>query len=116
MIELSELADLAELAELAYMERFEEELEQISIKNSIGKHKNCNRSRQDAIRFVREGEKRDFEGPGLEFPDLTDPENFKYFQSWNGELKFVQNIKIRKFSKRELSSQEEEEMDLSANS
>ena len=110
---------MAELAELAYMERFEEELEQISIKNSIGKHKNCNRSRQDAIRFVREGEKRDFEGPGLEFPDLTDPENFKYFQSWNGELKFVQNIKIRKFSKRELSSQEEdrqEEMDLSANS
>ena len=38
----------------AYMERFEEELEQIQIKNSVGKHKNSNRSRSDAIRFVKE--------------------------------------------------------------
>merc|ERR1711974_175733 len=95
-------AMLLRLAE-AYMDRFEEELEQIGIKNSVGKNRDNHRSRAENIRFVKEGEKRDFEGPGLEFPDLLDPDNFKYFRSWNGELRFVQNIKIKKFTRKALT-------------
>ena len=65
--------------------------------------------RAENIRFVKEGEKRDFEGPGLEFPDLLDPDNFKYFRMWNGELRFVQNIKIKKFTRKALMENQETE-------
>merc|ERR1712029_1151589 len=81
----------------AYMERFEEEVEQIQIKNSVGKHKNNHRSRMDAIKHVKECEKRDFE-------------NFKYFHRWNGELRFVQNIKIKKFSRKSLGQSDDDEI------
>merc|ERR1712111_91896 len=94
----------------AYMERFEEEVEQIQIKNSVGKHKNNHRSRMDAIKHVKECEKRDFENGHMELPDLTDPENFKYFHRWNGELRFVQNIKIKKFSRKSLGQSDDDEI------
>ena len=86
------------------MSRFDEELEQIEIKKSIGgkNRRNQHSSREDAIRQTLESEKSDYEGCGLEMPDLLDPNNFKYFSNWNGELRFVQNIKLRRFRKSEL--------------
>ena len=59
-------------------------------------------SREDTIRQTISSEKSDFEGCGLEMPDLLDPDNFQYFSNWNGELRFVQNIKLRRFRKSEL--------------
>ena len=38
-----------------------------------------------------------------------DPENFKYFRRWNGELRFVQNIKIKKFTRKALTENQETE-------
>ena len=86
------------------MSRFDEELEQIEIKKSIGgkNRRNQHSSREDAIRQTLESEKSDYEGCGLEMPDLLDPNNFKYFSNWNGELRFVQNIKLRRFRRSEL--------------
>ena len=37
-------------------------------------------------------EKAEFDGCGLEMPDLGDEANFRYFLNWNGELRIVQNI------------------------
>ena len=94
---------LLELIE-GMLSRFDEELQQIEIKRSIGgkNRRNQHSSREDAIRQTLESEKSDFEGCGLEMPDLLDPANFKYFSNWNGELRFVQNIKLRRFRKSEL--------------
>ena len=85
------------------LSRFDEELQQIEIKKSIGKNRRKQHSsREDAIRQTMMTEKSDFEGCGLEMPDLLDQDNFKYFSNWDGELRFVQNIKLRRFRKSQL--------------
>jgi len=87
-----------------YLSRFDDELEQIKLKNSIGgkKKKNQHSSRQDSIEFTKKRELEEFIGCGLEMPDWFDAENLKYFLEWNGELRFVQNIKLRRFNKSQL--------------
>lgn len=92
----------------AYLARFKEELEQIRIKNSIGKNRNQHRSRLDLIQDTMKLEKDEFEGCGLEAPDLFDAENLKYFLDWNGELRFIQNIKVKRINRKFLSSSKEE--------
>ena len=91
------------------LERFDDELEQIKLKKAIGKNRrNQHSSREDTILQTLELEKSDFGGCGLELPDLYDPDNYKYFSNWNGELKYVQNIKLRRYKKSELGPVEME--------
>ena len=85
---------------LGMFARFDEELEQIQLKKSICKNRRSQHSnRENMIRQTLELEKSDYEGCGLEMPDLIDSENFKYFSNWSGELRFVQNIKLKRFKK-----------------
>lgn len=35
-------------------------------------------------------------------PDLLDPIQFKLLKEWNGELRFIQNFKLKRFSKTNL--------------
>ncbi len=98
---------VAALAE-AYLTRFQEELEQIKLKGSIGggkNRKNQHASRQDLLESTARAEREEFEGCGLEMPDLLDKKNLDYFRSWQGELRYVQNIKLRRFSKKWLEEQ-----------
>ena len=91
------------------MGRFEEELEQINLKKSIGKNRrNQHSNREDTITQTITSERSDFEGCGLEMPDLLDPDNYDYFNKWNGELRFVQNIKLKRFKKADLQPDEME--------
>lgn len=101
-------ASLLALTE-AYLGRFQDELEQIELKNSVGLggikgKRNHHLARKDAISMTLEAEKVDFEGCGLEIPDLLDQENLNYLKDWNGELRFVQNIKLRRFHRKQLMS------------
>lgn len=90
------------------LSRFDEELEQINIKKSIGgKHRRKQHSsREDAINHTLTIEKSDFEGCGLEFPDLFDADNLAFFTEWNGEVRYVQNIKLRRFRRADLEGDE----------
>ena len=98
---------LLELIE-GLLSRFDEELEQIEIKKSIGKNRrNQHSAREDAITLTVNTEKSEFEGCGLEMPDLLDPQNFKYFSNWNGELRYVQNIKLKRFRRCDLEKSED---------
>merc|ERR1719508_246112 len=92
------------------LSRFDEELEQINIKNSIGgkNRRKQHSSREDAINHTLAVEKSDFEGCGIEMPDLFDAANLSYFTAWNGEVRFVQNIKLRRVRRAELESAETE--------
>ena len=50
-------------------------------------------------------ERDEYETCGLEMPDLTDAKNLDYITNeWGGELRYVQNIKLRRFRKSELES------------
>ena len=87
----------------AYIERNHDELEQINLKNSVGgqfKKRNHNRSRIEAIELSKKTESEEFNGCGFEVPDLLDLENLKILREWNGELRYVQNIKLKRYTKK----------------
>ena len=94
----------------AFLTRFEEELEQIDLKNSVGGQKGKRKQhapRVDLIRHTMEREREEFEGCGLEMPDLLDEENAKRFRDWEGELRSVQNINLKRITKKYLLSDED---------
>jgi len=79
-----------------YLARFDDERDQIAIVNSIkGRHGRMHASRDDNIRFIQEKETIDFNSSGLEIPDLFNKENVDYFRNWNGELRYLCNIKTK---------------------
>ncbi|KAI0230051.1 Translation machinery-associated protein 16 [Lamellibrachia satsuma] len=80
-----------------YLHRFDDELDQIEIVNSIkGRSGQQHVSRKHAITMTLEMEKSEYNGPGLEIPDIINGKNLKVFRDWTGEMRFVQNIKTRK--------------------
>ena len=83
-----------------FQNRFDNELEQISIIHSVGGRKRGNQhaSREAAIRFTLETEKNEFESVGIELPDLTSSSGLETFIGWNREMKYVQNLKLRRIN------------------
>jgi len=78
-----------------YLGRYEEELEQINLTNSIkGRKGRQHASREDNIKITIEKERREFDFSGLEIPDLFAAENVAYLRNWSGELRYLANIKM----------------------
>lgn len=87
----------------SYLTRFDEELEQIALKNSVGQRKNRQHaSREDVINITKKREIEEFETCGLEMPDLMDMHQMEVLRNWNGELRFLQNFKLRRFARKHL--------------
>ncbi|XP_041363133.1 translation machinery-associated protein 16-like [Gigantopelta aegis] len=90
-----ELVDLVN----EYRHRFDEELEQITIVNSIkGRDKLQYVSREAAIKLTTEKEDAEFSSCGIEVPDLINGHHCESFKKWDGETKYIPNIKLRKIS------------------
>lgn len=101
----------------SYISRFDEELEQIKIKHSIGNRKNRQHaSREDVINMTIEREKNEYETCGLELPDLLNPLQVEMLRNWTGELRFLPNFKIRRISKKFITSEMEKRNTNSASS
>ncbi len=110
--EVATVKTLKSLAE-AYLSRFQEELDEIGmIKDISQSRKKRHASRLDVIEGVIKVEAGDYDSCGLEMPDLLDPKNFEYFRSWNGELRFVQNIKLRRFRRSWIEGQDNQRQDV----
>ena len=87
-----------------YLNRFKDELEQISIINSVGNRQTKQHvARETAIRWTEERENYEFEGVGIEVPDLINGKCLNYFRSWTGEIRYFPNIKLRKIRKSDLN-------------
>ncbi|NXA40013.1 TMA16 protein, partial [Eudromia elegans] len=90
--------DVGELIE-NYIGRFNAELEQIELQNSIkGRQGRQHGSRETVIRQTMERERLLYEGYGIEIPDIVNTKQLKFFREWDGDLKKLPNIKMRKFS------------------
>ncbi|KAK7502352.1 hypothetical protein BaRGS_00006305 [Batillaria attramentaria] len=100
-------ADLVDLVQ-QYLGRFDEELEQIAIVQGVGARKpnKQHAPRQAAIKITMEMEKNEFESVGIQVPDLINGEHVKAFRDWNGEMKYMQNFKMRKISARDVEKLE----------
>ena len=54
----------------------------------------------------------EFQGCGLEVPDLLDGENLQKFKDWNGELRFVQNFKLKRWTKKSLEDLSQDDISM----
>merc|ERR1739842_137599 len=98
--------DVLQLIEM-YINRNTDEEEQIALKNSIGQRSSSNRqnaSRADVLRISREKDTNDFIGCGIDTVDFLSKEAMIYFKKWDGEIRMVPNIKLRRFTKATLES------------
>lgn len=97
-----------------YFHRFDDELEQIKIKQSIGKKRNnAHASREAVIKITLENEMENFnKGGGLKLPNLCDTEEYKHFVEWDGDSSKIQHLKMKFISKvkllKDIQSQNEE--------
>lgn len=102
-----------------YLQRFDSELEQIDIVRSVGKRQiNPHSSRENAVKSTIEREKRQIDEGSFEVPHVFNAKNLAFFRAWNGEIKYVKNIKLSKISSKDLEkgsteriSEENEEME-----
>ncbi|KAI4467522.1 hypothetical protein MML48_2g00009185 [Holotrichia oblita] len=97
------LAEETEKIIAEYMARFNEELKQINIKQSIGKRKNRQyASREDIIKLTLKKEAEEYNTCGIEVPDLWDETQLNLLRTWGGELKYLQKFKLRRIGKRHI--------------
>uniref|UniRef100_A0A1B6E4P4 Translation machinery-associated protein 16 n=1 Tax=Clastoptera arizonana TaxID=38151 RepID=A0A1B6E4P4_9HEMI len=95
---------LANLIE-QYLDRFDDELNQIKIKNTIGQRKSRQHaSREDVIALTKLQERFEYENAGIELPDILQRNQLSMLMNWNGQLRFLQNFKLRRFNKKFLTS------------
>lgn len=87
----------------AYFRRFDDELEQIKIKQNIGKKRNnAHASREAVVKMTLEKEIENFNGGGLELPNLCDADEFKKFIDWDGNSYKIQHLKLNFISRNSL--------------
>ncbi|KAG8453861.1 hypothetical protein GDO86_000476 [Hymenochirus boettgeri] len=93
--------DACELIE-SYFHRFDSELEQIELHNSIkGRQTRQHSSRETVIKQTIEHEKRLYNGYGIEIPDIVNAKSLKVFRDWDLDLRKLPNLKMRKISVRD---------------
>lgn len=86
-----------------YLKRFEDELEQIALKHSVGDRKNRQHAnREDIIKLTVLQEEEAFATSGFEVPDLMNSVQLEVLRNWNGELRFLQNFKLQRYNKKNL--------------
>ncbi|XP_051866086.1 translation machinery-associated protein 16 isoform X1 [Pristis pectinata] len=82
-----------------YLHRFDTELEQIELANSIkGRQGRQHQAREAILKQTIERERLQYEENGLEIPDIINVKHLKVFRDWDGDLKKLPNIKVKKVS------------------
>ncbi|NWU68650.1 TMA16 protein, partial [Pterocles burchelli] len=98
-----------------YMCRFNAELEQIELQNSIkGRQGRQHGSREAVIKQTIERERQLYEGYGIEIPDIMNRKHLKFFREWDGDLRKLPNIKMKKLSASDAACSHPEVADVEA--
>ncbi|CAN9510253.1 unnamed protein product [Ophioblennius macclurei] len=101
--------DACEIIE-SYLHRFDSELEQIELANSIkGRQGRLHGAREAVIKQTMERERAQFEGVGFEIPDIINSKHLKTFREWTGDLKKLPNIKLKKVCNKDVDKKNDEE-------
>jgi len=88
-----------------YLKRFDDEIEQIKLKQSISKNRlNQHNGRLDAITMTLERDLNEYKGGGMEMIDLCDPEKFESLMLWDKQTKTMQHLKFDRISEKYLHS------------
>lgn len=89
----------------SYFHRFDDELEQIELKIQINKkhRQNQHSNRSSIIKMNLETDIKNFNGGGIELPDLTDPVHFEKFKKWDGNAHNIQHLDVKYISRKYLN-------------
>ncbi|KAK0088521.1 hypothetical protein PV325_011720 [Microctonus aethiopoides] len=100
----------AELIE-KYIARNDEEIQWIEEKNKLPGRKNqSHASRKDILRMNKERELDDYNGCGIEIPNILNSTQCEMLREWDGDVRWLPNFTFRRFGKRhveELTTQRE---------
>ncbi|KAK6628166.1 hypothetical protein RUM43_001978 [Polyplax serrata] len=87
----------------SYLGRFDEELEQIRLKHATGhRKKRQHANREDIIHMTIKNEKHEYNTCGIEIPDVLNKTQLNLLRNWEGELRFLQNFKLVRYTKMKL--------------
>uniref|UniRef100_A0A8D8LJN5 Translation machinery-associated protein 16 n=1 Tax=Cacopsylla melanoneura TaxID=428564 RepID=A0A8D8LJN5_9HEMI len=88
-----------------YLARFDDELDQIQLKHSVGQRSQAKRqhaSREDVIVSTKKRELEEYLGCGIELVDVFIPKQLELLKSWTGELRYLPNFVLKRFNKSSL--------------
>lgn len=91
----------------SYFHRFDDELEQISLKIQVNKkhRQNQHSNREGVIKFNLENDIKNFNGGGgILLPDLTDKVHYEKFKKWDGNAHNIQHLDMKYISKKYLNN------------
>uniref|UniRef100_UPI00398E86BD translation machinery-associated protein 16 isoform X2 n=1 Tax=Pristiophorus japonicus TaxID=55135 RepID=UPI00398E86BD len=95
-----------------YLHRFDIELEQIELTNSIkGRQGRQHEAREAILKQSIERERLLYEENGIEIPDIINTKHLKSFREWDGDLKKLPNVKMKKLSVKDSVSIKKESKD-----
>lgn len=88
---------------IRYIHRFDDEVEQITLKQSICKNRaNQHASRLDILKMTFDRENNEYKTCGIEMLNVCDPEQFKSFKEWDGDSLKIQHLKLTRITKKSL--------------
>ncbi|UJR37313.1 hypothetical protein I4U23_030021 [Adineta vaga] len=79
-----------------YLQRFQDEIEQIDLKNQIGQRQKTPQyaSRKSLIETTIDAERHEYETNGFEVPNLMQPDAVKELRNWDGTIRFMPRLKL----------------------
>ncbi|KAH0553253.1 translation machinery-associated protein 16 [Cotesia glomerata] len=90
----------AELLE-KYIARYDEELKTIADKNKVRNKKNrSNASREDILRMSKERDEDEYNGCGIEIPNILNSTQCEMLRKWDGDVRYLPNFVFRRFGRR----------------
>ncbi|XP_034937816.1 translation machinery-associated protein 16 [Chelonus insularis] len=90
----------AELLE-KYIARHDEELDLIAQKNKVPNKKNrSHASREDILRMNKERDHDEYNGCGIEIPNILNSTQCEMLRKWDGDVRYLPNFVFRRFGKR----------------
>ncbi|KAL1465807.1 hypothetical protein WDU94_005347 [Cyamophila willieti] len=88
-----------------YLARFDEELELIQQKHSVGQRSQATRqhaSREDVLVSTKKRELEEYLGCGIELVDVFNSKQLELLKYWTGELRYLPNFVLKRFNKSSL--------------
>ncbi|XP_057337320.1 translation machinery-associated protein 16 [Microplitis mediator] len=84
-----------------YIARHDEELKGIADKNKVRNKKNrSNASRKDILRMSKERDSDEYDGCGIEIPNILNSTQCEMLRKWDGDVRYLPNFVFRRFGRR----------------
>ncbi|XP_011310079.1 translation machinery-associated protein 16 [Fopius arisanus] len=86
-----------------YIARHDEEMSKI-VEGKLGKRNRSRTSREDILRMMKERELEEYNGPGIEIPNILVSSQCEMLRKWDGELRYLPNFSFRRFGKKHVTN------------